>query len=84
MANIALGGYSEEESTILRNEIFDARCEGIFIIEAFKVRIMMNKIYKNHTGITCINSSPLIFKNKIYKNTTHGIYVLKRSLIHIY
>ena len=63
MANIVVGGTSDEETTILKNKIYDGRCEGIFLLEAVKTRILQNEILNNYLGISCINSSPIIFCN---------------------
>jgi len=40
MSNIAIGGDSLDETTILKNEILDGRCEGIFLLENVKTRIL--------------------------------------------
>ncbi len=79
MANIVIGGHGEEESTILKNKIYDGRCEGIFLLENVKTRIFLNEILNNYTGISCINSSPIIFMNQICLNKTYGIMIMKKS-----
>lgn len=80
-ANIAVGGTSNEDTTILNNKIYWSRCEGIFLLQSYKIRIKMNEIYENQIGIVSINSSPICFKNDITKNKTHGILSVKKSNI---
>ena len=82
-ANIAIGGSADQETTILKNDIYDGRCEGIFLLQNFKTFIFMNNIYHNYNGILCINSSPVCFGNKIYKNKSHGFNSLKKSNINL-
>ena len=82
-ANIAIGGSADDDTTILKNDIYDSRCEGIFLLQNFKTFIFMNNIYHNYNGILCINSSPVCFGNKIFKNKSHGFNSLKKSNINL-
>jgi len=78
-ANIALGGTNSVNTIIVENQISRGRCEGIFIIEGGNAWIMRNNIIENNDGIVCISSVPDITKNKISKNKSNGIMLLKNS-----
>lgn len=77
-ANLAIGGTSTKESVILKNEIINGRCEGIFLMESTLARIYYNEIQGNHFGILTVNSSPIIIGNKIKENNFHGIMAIKK------
>ena len=76
-ANIAFGGCNSVETIIVENEILLGRCEGIFIIEGGHGWIIRNRIMENNDGIVAITSIPYITKNKIEKNKSNGIMILK-------
>ena len=80
-ANLAVGGTSNEDTVILNNKIFKSRCEGIFLLQSYKIRIMKNQIYDNQLGILSINSSPICFNNTIKDNKSHGLLCIKKSNI---
>ena len=76
-ANIALGGEQSENTTIIRNKIFNSASEGIFIILAGKCSILMNEIYGNYDGVIAIESVPEIAFNNIYRNRNNGVILLR-------
>lgn len=80
-ANIAVGGSSSNDTVILNNKIFNGRCEGIFMFQAYKIRLHKNKITHNYIGALSLNSSPICFNNEILDNKSHGFVSIKKSNI---
>ena len=78
-SQIAFGGECSVNVTIIKNQIFNGRIEGIFALDAGKALICRNKIYENNHGIVLITSSPFIMKNKISKNKYNGKPLLLQS-----
>eukprot|EP01017_Pseudomicrothorax_dubius_P037831 TRINITY_DN5597_c0_g1_i1.p1 TRINITY_DN5597_c0_g1~~TRINITY_DN5597_c0_g1_i1.p1 ORF type:complete len:544 (+),score=130.28 TRINITY_DN5597_c0_g1_i1:50-1681(+) len=78
-ANIAIGGLSSVNNNIIENEISDGRCEGIFAIECGRAYILRNNITGNHDGIVMVTAIPVVMTNKIHKNKSNGVFMLKDS-----
>lgn len=74
-ANVAFGGDGSQNNVLIGNEIFQGRCEGIFLIEGGFSYIFRNKIHHNHDGIVCCTALPDIQRNEIYSNRRNGIIV---------
>ena len=82
-ANIAIGGASSPECVILKNEILNGRCEGIFLAHTNRCRVYNNFIKNNHFGILVVNSAPVIISNSIKENLFHGILAIKKCDVNI-
>lgn len=72
--NISFGGKLSENTKIRDNEIYKARNEGIYIIEANGGEITGNKVYENNEGIVLIKcENTLVSKNEIHNNSRTGV-----------
>ena len=78
-ANIAYGGSLSKDTTVLNNDIYGSRCEGIFIIDGGFSWIWKNKIHDNSDGIIVADSSPSIYNNFISNNNRCGIILTSSS-----
>jgi F-box protein 11 len=76
-ANIAFGGKSSNNTTIIDNKILSGRCEGIYLIAGGFCYISRNVIQDNNEGIVSITSLPEIRENIVQKNKSNGIMIMK-------
>ena len=79
-ANIAFGGPTCKDTSIVNNELYRSRSEGIYIIEGKGGLIARNKIFENNDGIVMFETKDVeISENDIFKNVRSGVMVASKS-----
>lgn len=72
-ANIACGGDDAQDTTIVRNRIYQGVSEGIFVMLCGRISIYNNDIYHNYDGVVVMEACPDISFNRIKDNKSNGI-----------
>ena len=68
-ANVAFGGEAAKDTSIVNNELYRSRSEGVFVIEGKGGLIARNKIFENNDGIVMFVTDDVeISENDIFKN----------------
>lgn len=79
-ANVAMGGSKSQKTSIINNELYRSRSEGIFVIEGKGGLIARNKIFENNDGIVMFETKDIeISENDIFKNVRSGVFIGSKS-----
>lgn len=79
-ANVAFGGEAAKDTSIVNNELYRSRSEGVFVIEGKGGLIARNKIFENNDGIVMFETDDVeISENDIFKNVRSGVLVASKS-----
>jgi F-box protein 11 len=76
-ANLAFGGEGSANNSIIKNNIYGGRCEGVFIIESGMSLLYKNNIWGNYDGIVICTATCQVYANKICRNRRNGVLILK-------
>lgn len=79
-ANIACGGEGAQDTTIIRNRIYQGVSEGVFVMLCGKCSMYNNDIYHNYDGIVVMEACPDISFNRVRDNKSVGIMLLRGSM----
>ena len=75
-----MGGSKSQKTSIINNELYRSRSEGIFVIEGQGGLIARNKIFENNDGIVMFETKDIeISENDIFKNVRSGVFIGSKS-----